>query len=132
MAYFDDPAHKAQWERELAALREERQRRMASGPARVRRGGQEPARTEPERSARLPSFEELVRQAGERRENKGLRKPEEQAEVPLKNHPEKTVPRGTIRERITFSQLLAEEDRRQLTAAAGAGKQRVMEAGNAL
>lgn len=150
MAYFDDPAHKAQWEKELAALREERQRRISSGvtranPANPAKRGEEPA---PGNSANLPTFEELVRQAAERRMNKAPRKsaePSAPQKQPAENHaenlPEKRpeirrenpAARGTIRERITFSQLLAEEEnRRQLTTPdSGAEKHREMEAGNA-
>ena len=148
MAYFDDPAHRAQWEKELAALREERQRRISAGVTRAR-NGQEPA---PGNSANLPTFEELVRQAAERRMNKAPRKSAEPSvpqKQPAENHaenlpekrPEKRseirrenpAARGTIRERITFSQLLAEEEnRRQLTPPdSGAEKRREMEAGNA-
>lgn len=147
MAYFDDPAHRAQWEKELAALREERQRRISSGVTRANpaKRGEEPA---PGNSANLPTFEELVRQAAERRMNKAPRKsaePSAPQKQPAENHaenlPEKRpkisrknpAARGTIRERITFSQLLAEEEnRRQLTTPdSGAEKRREMEAGNA-
>lgn len=151
MAYFDDPAHRAQWEKELAALREERQRRISSGVTRANpaRRGEEPA---PGNSANLPTFEELVRQAAERRMSKAPRKsaePSAPQKQPAENHaenlPEKhpeirpeirrenPAARGTIRERITFSQLLAEEEnRRQLTTPdSGAEKRREMEAGNA-
>ena len=154
MAYFDDPAHRAQWEKELAALREERQRRISAGVTRATRAnpakrGEEPA---PGNSANLPTFEELVRQAAERRMNKAPRKSAEPSvpqKQPAENHaenlqekrPEKRpeirrenpAARGTIRERITFSQLLAEEEnRRQLTPPdSGAEKRREMEAGNA-
>lgn len=144
MAYFDDPAHRAQWEKELAALREERQRRISAGVTRAR-NGQEPA---PGNSANLPTFEELVRQAAERRMNKAPRKsaePSAPPKQPAENHAENLqekrpeirreypAARGNIRERITFSQLLAEEEnRRQLTTPdSGAEKRREMEAGNA-
>lgn len=66
MAYFDDPAHKAQWEKELAALREEKQRRMNSGTA----GGK---KQQPD-AEKLPTFEELVQQAALRHQNRELRK----------------------------------------------------------
>lgn len=67
MAYFDDPAHKAQWEKELAALREEKQRRMNSGTA----GGKKPQQAN---AVKLPTFEELVQQAALRHQNRELRR----------------------------------------------------------
>lgn len=125
MAYFDDPAHKAQWEKELAALREERQRRVNSAAKREVSAH--------ENTVKLPAFEELVRQAAERHENKILRKSAEPSAAAPKNQPKAPAARGNIRERITFSQLLAEDEPRRSAAPTGSVKNRqiTMEAGNA-
>ncbi len=152
MTYFDDPAHseqKAQWERELAALREEKQRRVNSQLV----NGRKPQR---ENTVKLPTFEELVQQAALRHQNRELRrppeaprgepvhqaeprhgnrefsKPEEAPGSELKNQSEPV--RGTERVRMTFAQLLAEEDglRPKTAADSARQKQRTMEAGNAL
>lgn len=148
MAYFDDPAHKAQWEKELAALREEKQRRMNSGTA----GGKKPQQAN---AVKLPTFEELVQQAALRHQNRELRRAPEAPHVELAQpapQRENTEPRkpeaarrsepknqsqptrGTERVRMTFAQLLAEEEnQRHMTAAdSSRQKQRTMEAGNAL
>lgn len=139
MAYFDDPAHKAQWEKELSALREEKQRRMNSAAA----GGKKPQR---ENTVKLPTFEELVRQAALRHQNREIRR---QPEAPQRGQGElqkteasprggrknQTGPtRGTERVRMTFAQLLAEEEkpRSQTVSDLSRRMQRTMEAGNAL
>ena len=144
MAYFDDPAHKAQWEKELAALREEKQRRINSGAA----GGRKP---QPQKTVKLPTFEELVQQAALRRQNGELRRQQEsprmeaprneKTELPApekspRREPEKRpeTARGTERVRMTFAQLVAEEEshRQQTISDHSRQKQRTMEAGNAL
>ena len=142
MAYFDDPAHsekRAQWERELAALREERQRRMNSGAV----SGRKP---QSENTVKLPTFEELVQQAALRHQNKEIRK---QPETPQREQMELTKPeeaprreqkkwseqeRGNVRVRMTFAELIAEEEKQRPQTVSGIShqKQRTMEAGNAL
>lgn len=125
MAYFDDPAHKAQWEKELAALRQEKQRRMNSEPV----NGRKPQH---ENAVKLPTFEELVQQAALRYRNKELGKPEKAPGRKQKTQNEPT--HGSERVRITFAQLLAEEEKHSLQKKSvyTPQKQRTMEAGNAL
>lgn len=148
MAYFDDPAHKAQWEKELTALREEKQRRMISESANGRKSQQK-------KTVKLPTFEELVQQAA-LRHSKELRRPPEapreelpQQEAPRRESHELRKPeasprrepktqtkptRGNERVRMTFAQLVAEEEnqRQQKTTYPARQKQRTMEAGNVL
>lgn len=128
MAYFDDPTHKAQWEKELAALRAEKQRRIESGITREKRSA-----AVRENSVKLPSFEELVRRAAGRYAEKG--KPATAA-VSQNKQPEHTsaAAPGNSRVRMTFSQLLAEEENshRRTSAVSDREKQRALEAGNAL
>lgn len=142
MAYFDDPAHsekRAQWERELAALREERQRRMNSGAVSGRK-------SQRENTVKLPTFEELVQQAALRHQNKEYgRQPEaprheqmeptKPEEAPRREQKKRIAPeRGNVRVRMTFAELITEEEmqRPQIVSGISHQKQRTMEAGNAL
>lgn len=112
MGYFDDPKHRAQWEKELSALRLEKARIQAGLPPVEE---QRTVSRNLEKSAREKDFvdEEKLDFAEEKqREAAGettfYRAPEKDAKTPAKPRAERVRVDSDHRVRITFEELLRE------------------------
>lgn len=112
MGYFDDPKHRAQWEKELSALRLEKARIQAGLPPVEE---QRTVSRNLEKSARENDFvdeekldfaEEKQREAAE--ETTFYRAPEKDAKTPSKPRAERVRADSDHRVRITFEELLRE------------------------
>lgn len=88
MSYFDDPKHKAAWDKELSALKKEKERRKAAGIT------GEATFDDKELSTQLDSAEKSGRQAAER-----------YSEID-----DAMDFGGEIRQRMTYAELVAEEN----------------------
>ena len=114
MGYFDDPKHRAQWEKELSALRLEKARIQAGLPPVEE---QRTVSRNLEKSAREKDFvdeekldfaEEKQREAAE--ETTFYRAPEKNAKASAKPRTERVHADSEYRVRITFEDLLREEN----------------------
>ena len=112
MGYFDDPKHRAQWEKELSALRLEKARIQAGLPPVEE---QRTVSRNLEKSAREKDFvdeekldfaEEKQREVAE--ETTFYRAPEKDAKTPAKPRAERVRVDSDHRVRITFEELLRE------------------------
>lgn len=139
MGYFDDPKHRAQWEKELSALREEK--------ARLKAGGQ-PVSDEAQPSVQMEAEKHFAERTAEQEinpvyedvytpepenepvheevytpepENEPVYEEAELTEEPImsaeppkktpeKPHTQRVRPDGIYRERITFQELLRQEN----------------------
>lgn len=97
MGYFDDPKHRAQWERELTALREEK--------ARLKAGGQPAAESNP--APQMESEKQVEQRVAERRMESVYEEAIPAAE-PI-NEPVYEEPSFTEEPELTEEQELAEE-----------------------
>lgn len=88
MSYFDDPKHKAAWDKELSALKKEKERRKAEGIT------GEATFDDKEISAQLDSAEKRGKQAAER----------------YSELDDALSVGGEIRQRMTYAELVAEEN----------------------
>lgn len=140
MGYFDDPKHKAQWEKELSALREEKARMKAGMPP-VSEQAERTADRNLERTAPENDFvaEEILKETAEEkvaapemetpdepvRSEKAESVREESAEkaaheekavekseekAPVKQPAKRIRPEGIYREKISFQELLRMEN----------------------
>ena len=125
MGYFDDPKHKAQWEKELSALREEKARIKAGLPPveEQRAAAKNLEKFVPENDfvdeEKLDFGEEKQRVVDEKQpefaednleETTFYRAPEKKAKAPAKPRAERVRGDGEYRVRITFEELLREEN----------------------
>lgn len=116
MGYFDDPKHKAQWEKELFALRKEKERIQAGLPP-VEEQAEHTVSKKIEKIAHENDFvdeekldfaEEKQREAAE--ETTFYRAAEKSAKAPAKPRAERVHADSEYRVRITFEDLLREEN----------------------
>lgn len=137
MGYFDDPKHKAQWEKELSALREEKARMKAGIPPvseqaertadrNLERTAPEndfvseelnetaeemdaaPEMETPDEPVRSEKAEEVREESEAAHEEKAVEKSEQKA--PAKQPAERIRPEGIYREKISFQELLRMEN----------------------
>lgn len=116
MGYFDDPKHKAQWEKELFALRKEKERIQAGLPP-VEEQAERTVSKKIEKIApendfvdeeKLDFAEEKQRESAE--ETTFYRAPEKNAKASAKSRTERVHADSEYRVRITFEDLLREEN----------------------
>ena len=112
MGYFDDPKHRAQWEKELSVLRMEKARIQAGLPPveEQRAASRNLEKSAPENDfvddKKLDFTEENQREAVE--ETTIYRASEKEARTPAKPHSERVSADSGNRVRITFEELLRE------------------------
>ncbi len=97
MAYFDSPKNRAMWERTLSGLREERERRKATGYAPQSGEAKQEVQTNPfRRQINLAQLEEIEREAsGIRRVRRPVRQVQKSMEPSMER--EAVTQRGRSR-----------------------------------